>query len=136
MYFINMANKYYHFEYLVSIYTYHTCVFYRSIFLGHSLQKYNSIVSPSALVLLYDEVQSLHMHVVFQQQHWVSELKNILLVHTLKKFWCSDHQQKKIPWNWFISFEEFLHQWQLVTNNLNVILSEWIKNTFFREINI
>ena len=80
-----MANKYYHIEYLVSIYTYHTCVFYRSIFLGHSLQKYSSIVSPSALVLLYDEVQSLHMHVVFQQQHWVSELKNIL-VHTLKKF--------------------------------------------------
>ena len=135
MYFINMANKYYHIEYLVSIYTYHTCVFYRSIFLGHSLQKYSSIVSPSALVLLYDEVQSLHMHVVFQQQHWVSELKNIL-VHTLKKFWCSGHQQKKIPWNWFISFDEFLHQWQLVTNNLNVILSEWIKNTFFREINI
>ena len=135
MYFINMANKYYHFEYLVSIYTYHTCVFYRSIFLGHSLQKYSSIVSPSALVLLYDEVQSLHMHVVFQQQHWVSELKNIL-VPTLKKFWCSGHQQKKIPWNWFISFDEFLHQWQLVTNNLNVILSEWIKNTFFREINI
>ena len=81
-----MANKYYHIEYLVSIYTYHTCVFYRSIFLGHSLQKYSSIVSPSALVLLYDEVQSLHMHVVFQQQHWVSELKNILLEHTLKKF--------------------------------------------------
>ena len=135
MYFINMANKYYHIEYLVSIYTYHTCVFYRSIFLGHSLQKYSSIVSPSALVLLYDEVQSLHMHVVFQQQHWVSELKNIL-VHTLKKFWCSGHQQKKIPWNWFISLDEFLHQWQLVTNNLNVILSEWIKNTFFREINI
>ena len=70
-----MANKYYHIEYLVSIYTYHTCVFYRSIFLGHSLQKFSSIVSPSALVLLYDEVQSLHMHVVFQQQHWVSELK-------------------------------------------------------------
>ena len=71
-----MANKYYHIEYLISIYTYHTCVFYRSIFLGHSLQKYSStIVSPSALVLLYDEVQSLHMHVVFQQQHWVSELK-------------------------------------------------------------